>query len=112
MIQIPSRLGLESAEVPAVIERQNRVLAGQIAAVLSALRRKAPRLVVTCGFFDAWHFLATEHRLALRREAEQLITVVTPDGRVLRELVKPEQLARRARELHVWHRATEGVAHV
>jgi aspartate kinase len=70
------------------------------------------RLVVTCGFFDAWHFLATEHRLALREEAQRLITVITSDGEVLRELVKPEQLAQRARELHARHRATQGAAHV
>jgi glucosamine--fructose-6-phosphate aminotransferase (isomerizing) len=55
MIQIPSRLGLESAEVPAVIERQNRVLAGQIADLLGELRRRAPRLVVTCGRGSSAH---------------------------------------------------------
>ena len=55
MTQISSRLGLESAEVPHVIERQNKVLPGQIAELLSALRQKAPRLVVTCGRGSSAH---------------------------------------------------------
>lgn len=50
-----SRLGLESAEVPAVIERQNRMLAGQIAGLLTRLRQKSPRLVVTCGRGSSAH---------------------------------------------------------
>jgi glucosamine--fructose-6-phosphate aminotransferase (isomerizing) len=55
MTQISSRLGLESAEVPAVIERQNRALAGPLAGLLAQLQRKSPRLVVTCGRGSSAH---------------------------------------------------------
>jgi glucosamine--fructose-6-phosphate aminotransferase (isomerizing) len=55
MTQISSHLALESAEVPAVIERQNRALAGQIVGLLARLREKSPRLVVTCGRGSSAH---------------------------------------------------------
>jgi glucosamine--fructose-6-phosphate aminotransferase (isomerizing) len=53
--QIPSRLGLESAEVPEVIKRQNRVLVRQIADLLTRVRQKSPQLVVTCGRGSSAH---------------------------------------------------------
>src|ERR1043165_871972 len=55
MTPISSRLGLESSEVPATIERQNRVLLGQITDLLAQVRRKSPRLVVTCGRGSSAH---------------------------------------------------------
>jgi len=55
MTKISSRLGAESAEVPDVIERQNRVLGAQIAGLVACLERKAPRLVVTCGRGSSAH---------------------------------------------------------
>lgn len=60
-------------------------------------------LVVTCGFFDAWHFLAAEHRLALRRDPAQLLTLIAADGTVQREVVAPAELAQRAQQLHARH---------
>jgi glucosamine--fructose-6-phosphate aminotransferase (isomerizing) len=50
-----SHLGLESMEVPAVIERQNRALAGPMADLLARLRQKSPRVVVTCGRGSSAH---------------------------------------------------------
>lgn len=77
---------LETASVPF------RLMPGTDAANLT--------LVVTCGFFDAWHFLGAEHRLPLRRHPAQLLTLMHPDGTVQRELVMPDELAKRARQLH------------
>ncbi|WP_162574122.1 amino acid kinase family protein [Variovorax sp. PBL-H6] len=61
------------------------------------------RLVVTSGFFDAWHFLAIERRLPVVRQDTLLLTRVRLDGGVKRELVAPSALAGRARELHDIH---------
>ena len=57
------------------------------------------RLAVTCGFFDAPHFLAQRH-IALDLLALRLVSVITADGAVLRELVAPDQLAAHAQVLH------------
>jgi aspartate kinase len=61
------------------------------------------RVIVTCGFFDAWHFLATERRLPVVKQDALLLTRVQLDGGVKRELVAPSILAARARELHDIH---------
>ncbi|WP_083944363.1 amino acid kinase family protein, partial [Variovorax sp. WDL1] len=61
------------------------------------------RVVVTCGFFDAWHFLATERQLPVVKQDTLLLTRVRLDGGVKRELVAPSALAARARELHDIH---------
>src|SRR5215831_9470451 len=55
MTQISSLLSQESAEIPAVIERQNRVIGVPIAGLLARLQRKPPRLVVTCGRGSSAH---------------------------------------------------------
>jgi aspartate kinase len=60
------------------------------------------RVIVTCGFFDAWHFLA-ERRLPVVRQDTRLLTRVRLDGGVKRELVAPSALVARARELHDIH---------
>jgi hypothetical protein len=60
-------------------------------------------VVVTCGFFDAWHFLATERRLPVVKQDALLLTRVRRDGGIRRELVAPSALAARARELHDIH---------
>ncbi|VTU29404.1 Aspartokinase [Variovorax sp. PBS-H4] len=61
------------------------------------------RVVVTSGFFDAWHFLAIECQLPVTRQNTLLLTRVRLDGGVKRELVSPSALAARARELHDIH---------
>jgi hypothetical protein len=61
------------------------------------------RVVVTCGFFDAWHFLATERQLLVVKQNTLLLTRVRRDGGIERELVAPLALAARARELHDIH---------
>lgn len=61
------------------------------------------RVVVTCGFFDAWHFLATECQLPMVKQETLLLTRVRLNGAVKRELVVPSTLAARARELHDIH---------
>jgi aspartate kinase len=104
-------------EAVVVPDARSQSFSGSEADLTEAARRLAAaavthcllpgRLVVTCGFFDAWHFLAVEQRLALQPEPEQLITVVRPDGSVQRELVAPQRLAPRARELHALHRMRE-----
>jgi aspartate kinase len=80
---------LDAAAVP------HRVLPGPEAATR--------RLVVTCGFFDAVHFLKVEHGLALREEALKLVTVIAGDGGIVRELVAPAEAAERANRLHAEH---------
>jgi len=55
MTQTSSRLSLESMEVPAVIERQNRALAGPTADLLARLCPKSPRVIVTCGRGSSAH---------------------------------------------------------
>lgn len=60
------------------------------------------RLVVTCGFFDAPHFLAQRH-ITLELLALRLVSVITAAGAMLRELVAPAQLAARAIQLHATH---------
>jgi len=55
MTQTSSHLSLESMEVPAVVERQNRALAGPIADLLARVSQKSPRLVVTCGRGSSAH---------------------------------------------------------
>jgi glucosamine--fructose-6-phosphate aminotransferase (isomerizing) len=55
MTQTSSHLGLESTEVPAVIERQHRALAGPMADLLARVRQRSPRLVVTCGRGSSAH---------------------------------------------------------
>ncbi|MGK6307475.1 amino acid kinase family protein [Variovorax sp. DT-64] len=61
------------------------------------------RVVVTCGLFDAWQFLAGERRLPVVRQDTRLLTRVRLDGGVKRELVAPSVLVARARELHDIH---------
>lgn len=61
---------------------------------------QSPKLVITCGFFDAPHFLLAERKLALSEINARLITAMLADGSVIRELVAPEALAQRAREMH------------
>ncbi len=61
------------------------------------------RLVVTCGFFDAWHFLVTQRHLSMTKEDTLLLTRLRRDGGIERELVAPSALANRARELHDAH---------
>ncbi|MBA3772074.1 MAG: aspartate kinase [Ramlibacter sp.] len=61
------------------------------------------RLVVTCGYFDAPHFLVAGRQFPLICEDTRLISVIKNDGSILRELVPPSQLAARARELHKSH---------
>jgi len=71
--------------------------------VLPGAEAATRRLVVTCGFFDAVHFLKIEHGLALREEPLKLITVIDADGSVERELVAPAKAAERANQLHDKH---------
>lgn len=61
------------------------------------------RVVVTDGFLDACHFLATERQIPVVKQDMRLLTRVRLDGSVKRELVPPSALAARARELHDIH---------
>jgi aspartate kinase len=59
-------------------------------------------LCVTCGYFDAPHFLR-QRRISLERIDASLLSVVLEDGTVLRELVAPERLAERSSLVHALH---------
>lgn len=68
------------------------------------IRTSAPEnrlaLVITCGFFDATHYLLVERRFSLTPLNLRLITVFDGKGDIFTELVPSENLAGRARELH------------
>lgn len=93
--------------------------AGLTCVVLSGPDVAVHRLVVTCGFFDADHFLARERGLGLQAEPLRLLTVLTRDGQTLRELVPLEALNAAAQRQHARHVGTRvgaadaaGLAHV
>lgn len=65
------------------------------------------RLVITCGFFDARHFLLTERQLDLVEQDLRLLSVIGPDGGILRELVPTADLVNRARASHAGHCTAE-----
>ncbi|VTU22735.1 amino acid kinase family protein [Variovorax sp. RA8] len=71
--------------------------------LMPGMQEGTRHVVVTCGFFDAWHFLATERQLPVVKQDTMLLTRVRLDGGVKRELVAPSALAARARELHHIH---------
>lgn len=60
------------------------------------------QLCITCGFFDAPHFLR-QRKITLVLQTTRLISTITRDGRVLRELVASAELGRRADQLHDDH---------
>lgn len=60
------------------------------------------RLCITCGFFDARHFLA-QRNITLEAQELRLLSVITPDGSILRQLVAPAELTTRAAVLHRRH---------
>jgi aspartate kinase len=77
--------------------------------VLVRLADGTARLVVTCGFFDAPHFMAQRH-IVLELLALRLVSVITADGAILRELVTPAELAARTQALHrIYCRAAGGM---
>jgi len=55
MTSLSSLLGSESREVPAVLERQERVLSRQIADLVTAIRRQPPPAIITCGRGSSAH---------------------------------------------------------
>ena len=50
-----TQLGVESSEAPAVLQRQEKTLVGPIADLVTTIRNKSPRLVVTCARGSSAH---------------------------------------------------------
>lgn len=110
----------DAAFEPAIVpDARSQTFEGSIAAAEDAARRLTAadvphvlmpgtregmrRVVVTCGFADAWRFLAIECRMPMVKQDTLLLTRVRLDGGVKRELIAPSALAARARELHEIH---------
>jgi glucosamine--fructose-6-phosphate aminotransferase (isomerizing) len=55
MSGLSTQLGAESREAPAVLQRQEKTLARPIAELVAVLRKKSPRLVVTCARGSSAH---------------------------------------------------------
>ena len=60
-------MGLESREVPEVLRRQQHMLARPIAELVAVLRRKAPRVVLTCARGSSAHAATFGKHLIERR---------------------------------------------
>lgn len=92
------------ASIGAAEDAAQQLAAADVPHVLMpGMQEDTRHVVVTCGFFDAWHFLATERQLPVVKQDTLLLTRVRLDGSVKRELVAPSALAARARELHHIH---------
>jgi aspartate kinase len=67
---------------------------------LPAAQAALQRLVVTCGFFDAEHFLLQRHQLPLRPLDLRLLSAMTGAEQEQHELVSPGLLTQRAAQWH------------
>ncbi|MCY7314868.1 MAG: hypothetical protein LH480_04420 [Rubrivivax sp.] len=90
-----------AADAAAAVALLNAVEVPCIA--LNAPRAGRQRVVVTCGFFDATHFLLHRHALPLQEQQLRLLSALAADGTAVHELVPPEQLADRAAQWHDDH---------
>ncbi len=73
-----TRMGAESREAPAVLRRQEKTLASPVAELAAALRKKSPRVVVTCARGSSAH-AATYFKHLIERHAGIAVSAAAPN---------------------------------
>src|SRR5256885_672608 len=75
---LPTRLAAEWREAPEVLRRQNQTLDRPIGALIDALRRTPPRLIVTCARGSSAH-AATYGKHLLERHLGIAVSAAAPN---------------------------------